>query len=86
MGRTLLLCLLCHTTGTEKGNFVVHHHEELEQTAYRIDLPPADATVLCISRFTLGVGSNSCGPPPSGPFVVGSEPADFDYELSLPGD
>jgi beta-galactosidase len=63
-----------------------YRDEELEQTEYRIDLPPVTATVLCISRFTLGVGSNSCGPRPSGPFVVRSEPVDFSYEILLPGD
>lgn len=76
---------------SEKGGLLQvsalpYRDEELEQTEYRIDLPPVNATVLCISRYTLGVGSNSCGPRPSAPFVVRSEPADFNYELLLPDD
>lgn len=63
-----------------------YRDEELEQTEYRIDLPPVTATVLCISRHTLGVGSNSCGPQPLTPYKVQAVPAVFSYELQLPGE
>ena len=59
--------------------------EDLEQTEYRIDLPPVHETVLCISKYTLGVGSNSCGPEPLPPYVVHANMADFSYVLQLPG-
>jgi beta-galactosidase len=60
-----------------------YRDEELEKTEYRIDLPPSGSTVLCISARTLGVGSNSCGPRPLGPYVVRAQPADFSYVLQL---
>jgi beta-galactosidase len=57
--------------------------EDLEQTEYRVDLPPVNSTVLCVSGFTMGVGSNSCGPRPLPPYLLKSAPADFAYELTL---
>lgn len=57
--------------------------EDLEPTEYRIDLPPVNATVLCVSGYTMGVGSNSCGPVPLPPYLLQSAPADFAYELIL---
>ena len=60
-----------------------YRDEELEQTEYRIDLPSSGSTVLCISARTLGVGSNSCGPRPLGPYVVHAVPATFSYKLQL---
>lgn len=57
--------------------------EEMEPVEYKIDLPQSKGTVLCVSSKTLGVGSNSCGPRPLGPFVVYSTPTTFSYQLKL---
>ncbi len=40
---------------------------------YKIDLPASEATVLCLSAKTLGVGSNGCGPRPLEKYIVWSE-------------
>ena len=50
---------------------------------YKIDLPASEATVLCLSAKTLGVGSNGCGPRPLEKYIVWSEPARFSYVLRL---
>ncbi|SEW53907.1 glycoside hydrolase family 2 TIM barrel-domain containing protein [Chitinophaga arvensicola] len=60
-----------------------YRDEDMEHIQYRIDLPPVDATVLTISKFTLGVGSNGCGPIPLPPYVVHAIPASFSYELQV---
>jgi beta-galactosidase len=57
--------------------------EELEAAPYRVDLPKSQATVVCLSAKTLGVGSNSCGPTPLPEYRVFSEPAAFSYVLRL---
>ena len=57
--------------------------EQLENTEYRIDLPPSAATVLCIDARTLGVGSNSCGPRPLEKFTPRTTTQSFDYTLLL---
>ncbi|MBC6612477.1 DUF4981 domain-containing protein [Hymenobacter sp. BT507] len=57
--------------------------EELERVEYRIDLPPSQGTVLCISHKTLGVGSNGCGPRPLPPYQVAAQPTTFRYQLQL---
>ena len=50
---------------------------------YKIDLPASQATVLCLSAKTLGVGSNGCGPRPLEQYIVWSKPARFSYVLRL---
>lgn len=72
-----------HDTALLQVSALPYRDEELEKTEYRIDLPPSGSTVLCISAHTLGVGSNSCGPRPLGPYVVRAQPADFSYVLQL---
>ncbi|TCC99497.1 glycoside hydrolase family 2 TIM barrel-domain containing protein [Pedobacter hiemivivus] len=57
--------------------------EEMEDVAYRIDLPQSKGTVLCVSYKTLGVGSWGCGPKPLGPYMLYAKPASFNYELNL---
>lgn len=57
--------------------------EELQLTEYRIDLPPVNRTVLCISHRTLGVGSNGCGPTPFEPYRVYARPDVFSYTINL---
>jgi beta-galactosidase len=57
--------------------------EELERTEYRIDLPKSNATVVCISHKTLGVGSFSCGPKPLPQYLVFAQPASFSYTINL---
>jgi beta-galactosidase len=57
--------------------------EELDEAPYRVDLPKSQATVLCLSAKTLGVGSNSCGPRPLPQYMVDSSPALFSYALHL---
>ncbi|GAA4785701.1 glycoside hydrolase family 2 TIM barrel-domain containing protein [Olivibacter ginsenosidimutans] len=60
---------------------VPYSDEQMENTEYRIDLPKSNATVLCISHQTLGVGSNACGPRPLPPYIVKAEPAKFSYRI-----
>lgn len=57
--------------------------EELNNYEYQTDLPQSQATVLCISHKTLGVGSAGCGPKPQEQFLVYAEPATFSYKLSI---
>ncbi|WP_148230552.1 glycoside hydrolase family 2 TIM barrel-domain containing protein [Chitinophaga pinensis] len=57
--------------------------EEMEPIGYKIDLPPVSSTVLTISRYTLGVGSNGCGPRPLPPYMVYAKPTTFSYDLWL---
>ncbi len=75
--------LVQRDTGLLQVSALPYSDEELESTEYRIDLPSSRATVLCISRFTLGVGSNSCGPRPLQPYLLYSKPADFSYSFRL---
>ena len=60
-----------------------HTDEEMTPVEYKIDLPPSQATVLCLCHKTLGVGSNGCGPRPLGKYIVSSKPATFSYVLRL---
>lgn len=57
--------------------------EDMEHVEYKIDLPPVNKTVLTISRYTLGVGSNGCGPRPLPPYVVQAKRGVFDYEVAV---
>ena len=57
--------------------------EDMENVEYRIDLPPSKQTVLCVSAFTLGVGSNSCGPRPLKKCVPFSVPQKFSYIITI---
>lgn len=57
--------------------------EQLTPVEYKIDLPPSNATVLCLSGKTLGVGSAGCGPRPLGMYIVWSKPTQFSYALCL---
>jgi beta-galactosidase len=57
--------------------------EEMEKVEYRIDLPQSNATVVCVSHKTLGVGTAGCGPRPLPQYIVYSTPATFTYSLKL---
>jgi beta-galactosidase len=57
--------------------------EQLAVPEYSVDLPEPGVTALTLSRETLGVGSNSCGPRPLEEYIVWSEPAAFTYVLRL---
>lgn len=57
--------------------------EQMDKVEYRIDLPESNATVLCISHLTLGVGSGSCGPRPQPQYMVNLAPVTFSYSLNL---
>jgi beta-galactosidase len=60
-----------------------HTDEQMTPIEYKIDLPASQATVLCLSAKTLGVGSNGCGPRPLEQYIVWSQPARFSYVLRL---
>ncbi len=60
-----------------------HTDEQMTPVEYKIDLPASEATVLCLSAKTLGVGSNGCGPRPLEKYIVWSQPASFSYVLRL---
>lgn len=57
--------------------------EEMDPVEYKIDLPESKGTVLCVSRKTLGVGSNGCGPRPLETCRVYSNPKTFSYQIQL---
>ncbi len=57
--------------------------EQMETPEYRIDLPPSEATVLCLASKTLGVGSNGCGPRPLPQYLVNANATAFSYGLRL---
>jgi len=57
--------------------------EEMDKVEYRVDLPQINATVLCISHLTLGVGSAGCGPKPLPQYIVYAQPTSFTYTLKL---
>jgi beta-galactosidase len=57
--------------------------EQMTPVEYSVDLPAPTAAVLCLSKSTLGVGSDSCGYQPLPPFIVWSDPAVFTYSLRL---
>ena len=60
-----------------------HTDEQMFPVEYKIDLPASEATVMCISTKTLGVGSASCGPRPLAAYQVFSEPTKFTYTIKL---
>jgi beta-galactosidase len=60
-----------------------HTDEQMTPVEYKIDLPTSEATVLCLSVKTLGVGSNGCGPRPLEKYIVRSKQAGFSYILRL---
>lgn len=60
-----------------------HTDEQMFPVEYKIDLPPSQATVFCLSTKTLGVGSASCGPRPLDQFQVWSNNTRFTYTLQL---
>ncbi|HLP18405.1 MAG TPA: glycoside hydrolase family 2 TIM barrel-domain containing protein, partial [Bacteroidota bacterium] len=60
-----------------------HTDEQMHPVEYKIDLPASQATVVCLSTKTLGVGSASCGPRPLEAFQVFSDPTTFTYTISL---
>ncbi|MGY3052398.1 beta-galactosidase [Pedobacter sp. UYEF25] len=57
--------------------------EEMEDVAYKIDLPKSKGTVFCVNYKTLGVGSNGCGPIPLPQYRVYTTPTDFTYQIKL---
>lgn len=57
--------------------------EEMDPVEYKIDLPPSQGTVLCISHKTLGVGSNGCGPQPLPQYKVYAKTTTFSYQITL---
>ncbi len=57
--------------------------EQMETPEYAVDLPPSNATVLCLASKTLGVGSASCGPRPLPQYLVNSNATTFSYGLRL---
>lgn len=57
--------------------------EEMDKVEYRIDLPPVNATVFCISHVTMGVGTAGCGPKPLPQYVVYATPTTFTYTIKL---
>lgn len=57
--------------------------EQMMPVEYKIDLPPSQATVLCLSTKTLGVGSAGCGPKPLEKYMVWTAPAKWSYVLRL---
>jgi beta-galactosidase len=57
--------------------------EQMQDVEYRIDLPESNATVLCLSHQTLGVGTAGCGPRPLPQYMVYTAPASFTYRLRL---
>ncbi|MET4082738.1 beta-galactosidase [Pedobacter sp. UYP30] len=75
--------------GVSKGDSLIqvsalpYSDEEMENVAYKIDLPKSNRTVLCVSHKTLGVGSNGCGPIPLKPYLVHALTTDFTYQLKL---
>ncbi|WP_157947751.1 glycoside hydrolase family 2 TIM barrel-domain containing protein [Abditibacterium utsteinense] len=60
-----------------------YRDEEMEPVEYRVDLPPSNATVLCLASKTLGVGSASCGPRPLPQYLLHSNAQAFSYGLRL---
>ncbi len=60
-----------------------YRDEQMEDVAYRIDLPKSDATVLILSGKTLGVGSSSCGPRPLPEYRLDCTPRRFSYVLHI---
>ncbi|MGC4044881.1 MAG: glycoside hydrolase family 2 TIM barrel-domain containing protein [Armatimonas sp.] len=60
-----------------------YRDEQMEEPEYSVDLPPSDATVLCLASKTLGVGSASCGPRPLPPYLVHSNATAFSYGMRL---
>jgi beta-galactosidase len=60
-----------------------HTDEQMFPVEYKIDLPPSQATVFCLSTKTMGVGSASCGPRPLDQFQVWSNNTRFTYTLQL---
>lgn len=55
--------------------------EQLERAAHMHELGGSDATVVCVSAKTLGVGTAGCGPGPLPRYIVRSEPASFRFVL-----
>ncbi|MBM4047521.1 MAG: DUF4981 domain-containing protein, partial [Planctomycetes bacterium] len=55
--------------------------EQLEKAAYPHELPESEASVVCVSAKTLGLGSNGCGPTPLPQYVIRTEPTTFSYVL-----
>lgn len=64
---------------------VPYSDEVMEKTEYRIDLPPSEESVFCLSYRTLGVGTAGCGPRPLPQYIVYAEPSSFTYRLQLLG-
>ena len=60
-----------------------HTDEQMTPVEYKIDLPASEATVLCLSAKTLGVGSNGCGPRPLEKYILRSNAAKFSYVLRV---
>ncbi|QES90143.1 glycoside hydrolase family 2 TIM barrel-domain containing protein [Rhizosphaericola mali] len=57
--------------------------EEMEDVAYKIDLPKSNHTVVCLSTKTLGVGSYGCGPIPLEEYRVPTKDTKFTYTIQL---
>lgn len=64
---------------------IPYSDEIMEKTEYRIDLPPSEESVFCLSYKTLGVGTAGCGPRPLPQYIVYAAPASFTYKLQLLG-
>lgn len=55
--------------------------EQLESASHMHELRGSDATVVCVSAKTLGVGTAGCGPRPLPKYIVRSEPTSFQLIL-----
>jgi len=55
--------------------------EQLTQASHPHELPESEATVVCISSKTLGVGTAGCGPRPLPAYIVYSEPTCLEFVL-----
>ena len=80
--RGIGLMAMCDTTLLQ-FTALPYSDEQMDKVEYRIDLPPVDATVFCLSYRTLGVGSNSCGPRPLPQYMVYTAPTTFTYKIRM---
>jgi beta-galactosidase len=67
--------------GLMQASALPYADEQLEAAAYPRDLPASEASVLCLSARTLGVGSGGCGPRPLDQYITYSDPVTFSYTL-----
>ena len=58
-----------------------HDDEQLAIAPHPCDLTGSTSTALCLSAFTLGVGSAACGPRPLDQYITWSRPTAFSWVL-----